>query len=275
MTEQTPRNAGQWLIVGLVVFYALALLVAPVFAVISGAFQDGIQPVINALTSSDAIIALRLTVMLATAATFINTIFGVLIAWVLVRSDFPGKKLFDALVDMPFVVSPVIVGYVMIVLFGRTGWLKDLPFQVAFSWPGMLIVTVFVSLPFVIREVMPVLASLTREQEEAAKTLGASRFTVFRRIVFPAIRHGVGYGIVLTFARAVGEFGAAAVIGGGLQGVTETATIYIFRSTHDRNEIGAYSMAILLGVLAVVILTTMNYLRHQLEQKGTSHVHQS
>ncbi len=112
------------------------------------------------------------------------------VAWVLVRHHFPGKALLNGLVDLPFVVSPVIVGFVMIVLFGRQGWLKDLPFQIAFAFPGMLLVTVFVSLPFVIREVMPVLAALTPEQEEAALTLGASRWTVFRRIVFPAIRHG-------------------------------------------------------------------------------------
>jgi sulfate transport system permease protein len=226
--------------------------------------------VLQAVTTPDALIALRLTMMIAVAATVINTVFGVLIAWVLVRHQFPGRGLFNALVDMPFVVSPVIVGYVMIVLFGRMGWLQNFPIQLAFSWQGMLVVTVFVCLPFVIREVMPILASLTREQEEAAYTLGASRWRTFLRIVFPAIRHGIVYGIVLTFARAVGEFGAAAVIGGGVRGVTETATIYIYRSLSDRNDIGAYSMAIVLGLLAVIILVTMNYLRG-----GRKNVHSS
>jgi sulfate transport system permease protein len=136
----------------------------------------------------------------------------------------------------------------------------------------MLLVTVFVSLPFVVREVMPVLASLTREQEEAAYTLGANRLLVFRRIVFPGIRHGIIYGLVLTLARSLGEFGAAAVAGGGIQGVTETATIYIFRSIHDRNDIGAYSMAILLGVISVLTLLLMNSPRRR-TAKGTSDVH--
>jgi sulfate/thiosulfate transport system permease protein len=149
----------------------------------------------------------------------------------------------------------------MIVLFGRLGWLKDFPIPLAFSWQGMLLVTVFVSLPFVIREVQPTLASLTKEQEEAAYTLGASPSLTFRRIVFPAIRHALTYGIVLTLARALGEFGAVAVIGGGLEGVTETATVFVYRSTLDRNPIGAYGMAILLGVIAIVILIAMNWLR--------------
>jgi sulfate/thiosulfate transport system permease protein len=268
MREQTPRNPVQWLLIGIVLLYAITLLVAPVIAVIGGAFEEGIGHVIESVTSPEALIALRLTMMIAITATLINTVFGVLISWVLVRYRFPGREFFNAIVDMPFVISPVIVGYVVIVLFGRTGWLKDFPIQLAFSWQGMLLVTVFVCLPFVIREVMPILASLTQEQEEAAYTLGASRWRTFWRIVFPAIRHGIIYGIVLTFARAVGEFGAAAVIGGGVQGVTETATIYIYRTLADRNDVGAYSMAIVLGLLAVIILVSMNYLRHGLEKKS-------
>jgi sulfate transport system permease protein len=157
----------------------------------------------------------------------------------------------------------VIIGFVVIVLFGREGWLKSLPFQIAFAFPGMLLVTVFVSLPFVIREVMPVLASLTPEQEQAAMTLGASRFTIARRVVFPGMRFGVIYGLVLTIARSLGEFGAAAVAGGSIQGITETATIYVFRSLHDRNTVGAYSMAILLGLISIAVLITMNTLRQR------------
>ena len=190
----------------------------------------------------------------------------------LVRHEFPGKALFNGLVDLPFVMSPVIVGFVVIVLFGRQGWLGNLPFQVAFAFPGMLLVTVFVSLPFVIREVMPVLASLTPEQEEAALTLGASRLTVFRRIIFPGIRHGVVYGLVLTLARSLGEFGAAAVAGGGIQGLTETATIYVYRTMQNRNEVGAYSMAILLGLISIAVLITMNILRQRPAGKELSHV---
>src|SRR5690606_14319657 len=255
------RNVNSWaggLLLGVVLLYAAALLFAPIFALLSGAFRDGIEPVLNALTTPDALAALRLTATLAISAALINAILGLICAWVLVRHEFPGKRFFNALVDLPFVVSPVIVGYVMIVLFGRLGWLKDFPIQLAFSTEGMLLVTVFVSLPFVIREVQPTLAALAKEQEEAAYTLGASQWLTFRRIIFPTIRHALTYGVVLTLARALGEFGAIAVIGGGVRGVTETATIYVYRSMHDRNPISAYSMAVLLGLIAVLILVMMN-----------------
>jgi sulfate/thiosulfate transport system permease protein len=263
------RNINSWtgrLLVGVVLLYAAVLLLAPILALLGGAFRDGVEPVVQALTTPDALAALRLTTFLAISASIINAVMGLLSAWVLVRHQFPGKRFFNALVDLPFVVSPVIVGYVMIVMFGRLGWFRDFPIQLAFSVEAMLVVTVFVSLPFVIREVQPTLAALTKEQEEAAYTLGASPWMTFRRIIFPAIRHALTYGVVLTLARALGEFGAIAVIGGGVRGVTETATIYVFRSMHDRNPIGAYSVAVLLGIIAVVILVVMNWLRPQ--QKG-------
>lgn len=275
MREQPVRTLTQGSMVLAVVAYAVILVVAPLLAIFGGALEDGIGAVWTAITAPDALLALRLTFILAILASTINVLLGIITAWVLVRHQFRGKALINALVDLPFVVSPVIVGFVVIVLFGRQGWLKELPIQIAFSWPGMLLVTVFVSLPFVVREVMPVLASLTIEQEEAAYTLGAGRWLVFRRIIFPAIRHGIIYGLVLTLARALGEFGAAAVAGGGVQGITETATIYIFRSIHDRNDVGAYSMAILLGLISILTLLFINWVRRQSEVKGAGHVHHS
>lgn len=271
MTEKTPRSWVAWLLIGIVFVYALALIGAPVLTIITSAFSQGIEPIISALTKPDALAALRLTAIVTVLTCLINTVMGIVVAWVLVRQNFPGKALFNGLVDLPFVVSPVIVGFVVIVLFGRQGWFKDIPFQIAFAFPGMLLVTVFVSLPFVIREVMPVLASITPEQEEAALTLGAQPFTIFRRIVFPGIRYGVLYGLILTLARSLGEFGAAAVAGGSVQGITETATIFIYRSLHDRNQVGAYSMAILLGLISIVVLITMNLTRRT-AGKDVSHV---
>jgi sulfate transport system permease protein len=191
MRDLRPRTPPQIALVIIVLLYAAILLIAPMFAILYGAFRDGIDPVIKALSAPDVFLALRLTFTLAFLAVIINTVAGILIAWVLVRQKFPGKWLANALVDLPFVMSPIIVGYVVIVLFGRTGWLSGFPVQIAFSWPGMLLVTVFVSLPFVIREVMPVLASLTLEQEEAAYTLGASKLRTFYRIVLPGIWHGI------------------------------------------------------------------------------------
>lgn len=267
MHETRPRNLVQFLLVGIVLLYAGILLVAPMVAIVQRAFGEGAGKVIEALTDPDAVAAMRVTASLVLVATILNTIAGIALAWVLVRHQFSGKHLVDALVDLPFVMSPVIVGYVIIVLFGRQGWLEWLPLKIAFSWPGMLLVTTFVSLPFVTREVMPVLASMTPEQEEAAYTLGASHVLTFRRVILPTIWRGILYGIILTMARALGEFGAVAVAGGGVQGVTETATLYIFRSLHDRNTIGAYSLAILLGVLSVIILLLMNTLKASPEQK--------
>lgn len=261
MPERTPNKPGQFVLIAVVVLYVLVLLAAPIAAVGQRAFANGVEPVLKALTEPDALAAFRVTALLVFAATAINTLAGVALAWVLVRHQFPGQYLINGLIDLPFVVSPVIVGYVIIIMFGRQGWFPDLPFKVAFSWPGMLLVTVFVSLPFVTREVMPVLAALRREQEEAAHTLGASPLLTFRRIVLPAIWPGILYGIVLTLARSLGEFGAVAVAGGGVQGVTETATIYIFRALHDRNTVGAYSLAIVLGLLSIIILLLMNTLR--------------
>src|SRR5215216_1010038 len=262
MSEKPARSWVAWLLVLLVSLYAVALIAAPVLTIVGGALEEGLQPAIAALTEPDALAALKLTVVTTIFATVINTVLGILVAWVLVRQDFPGKALFNGLVDLPFVVSPVIIGFVVIVLFGRQGWFKDIPFPIAFAFPGMLLVTVFVSLPFVIREVMPVLASITTEQEEAALTLGAHRFTIFRRIIFPGIRYGVIYGMILTLARSLGEFGAAAVAGGSVQGITETSTIFIYRSLLDRKEVAAYSMAVLLGLISIGVLITMNLTRN-------------
>src|SRR5690606_11551487 len=261
MREKPVNTFWAWVLIGIVLLYAGLLLIAPIVAVIGGAFEKGIQPFIEAITAPDALLSLRLTFLLAISAAVINTVLGIIVSWVRVRHQFPGKWFFNALVDLPFVVSPVIVGYVMIVLFGRTGWFQNLPIQLAFSVPGMLIVTVFVSLPFVIREVMPVLAALRQEQEEAAYTLGASPWTTFSRIVFPAIRHGIIYGVILTLARALGEFGAVAVIGGAIEGATETATVYIYRALLERNNIGAYSMAIVLDMMVGGILAIINGVR--------------
>jgi sulfate transport system permease protein len=235
-------------------------------AIIQVAFESGLQPVLDSLRSPDALAAFRLTARIALLTAAINTLMGILVAWVLVRYPFPGKHFFNGLVDLPFVMSPVVVGYVVIELFGRTGWFKEV--QIAFTPSAMLLVTIFVSLPFVIREVMPVLVAITPEQEEVAYTLGASPFLTFRRIIFPIISPAVIYGVVLTLARSVGEFGAAAVAGGGVQGYTENATIYIYRSIHDRNDSGAYSMAILLGIISIIVLVLMNILKQD-HSKGS------
>jgi sulfate/thiosulfate transport system permease protein len=265
MREIKPHTPLHFILIGIVVLYAGLLLIAPLLAIVDGAFKEGIQPILTALSTPDAVSALKISFSLAIAASIINTIAGIIIAWVLVRHHFPGKHLFNALVDLPFVASPVIIGFVIIVLFGRGGWLAGLNLPVAFAWPGMLLVTVFVSLPFVIREVMPVLEALTPEQEEAAFTLGASKIYTFRRVIMPGIWHGVLYGVVLTLARSLGEFGGVSAAGGGIQMITETSTIYIYRSISDRNEVGAYSMSVVLGLISITILLIMSLVKRARE----------
>lgn len=269
MKERESNGLVGWILVVVVLGYAGILLLAPLVAIVLGAFKDGLEPIIEDLITPDAISALWLSVRLAILAALTNGVLGLLAAWVLTRHNFIGKRLFNALVDMPFVISPVIVGYVMIVLFGRVGWLKDFPIKLAFSVEAMFVVTVFVSLPFVIRELQPVMATLVPEHEEAAYTMGASRWLTFRRVIFPSLRHALTIGVMLTLARALGEFGAAAIIGGAVEGSTETATIFINRTLLDRNPSAAYAMSLLLGVIAIGLLIVMNRIR----RTGGHYVH--
>jgi sulfate transport system permease protein len=270
MKERESNGLLGWVLIALVLSYAGVLLLAPLAAIVTGAFRDGLAPILEDLATPDAVSALWLTARLAVSAALTNAVLGLLAAWVLVRHSFPGRRILNALVDMPFVISPVIVGYVMIVLFGRGGWLTDFPIKLAFSVEAMFVVTVFVSLPFVIRELQPVLAGLAPEHEEAAYTLGASRWLTFRRVLFPMLRHALTVGAMLALARALGEFGAAAIIGGAVEGSTETATIFINRVMLDRNPSAAYAMSLLLGGFAVVLLLIMNFVRRS---GGSSHVH--
>lgn len=264
MREVAPRSPFALLLLLIVLAYAGVLVIAPIWAITDGAIERGKEPVLATLEDPGFQHAIQLTVKLSLVAAVLNTVFGVVIAWVLARHRFYGSRILDALVDIPFVFSPVIAGFTMIVLFGRNGWLEPSTFAIVFAWPAMLLAKTFVALPFVTREVQPVLESLAIEPEEAAYTLGASRFSTFWRIVLPAIWLGVLYGVVLTIARAVGEFGAVAVVSGGIEGKTETATMYVFRALQDRNRIGAYTTSLLLGGFSVAILLVMTLVRYRL-----------
>jgi sulfate transport system permease protein len=188
-----------------------------------------------------------------------------MVAWVLARGKFRGKEALNGLVDAPFAVSPVVVGYMLLLLFGRQGILgpvlENSNIKVAFAVPGMVLATLFVTLPLMIRELIPVIQTLDRSQEQAAETLGASKWRIFWSVTFPAIRWGVLYGLSLTFARALGEFGAVLVIGGGIQGRTETATVYIYRALDERQHISAYSVSLLLGLISMVLVIGTDLIR--------------
>jgi sulfate transport system permease protein len=247
--------------------YLAMLLVLPVGAVIWRAFGHGIAPVWQAVTAPDALHAFWLTVLIAGIAVPCNTLFGVACAVVLVRQRFWGRRLLDAVIDLPFAISPVVIGLALILVYGQAGWLggwlADHGVQVIFSLPGMVLATVFVSLPYVVREVAPVLREVGTEQEEAAWTLGASPLRAFLRVTLPAIRWGVAYGVVLTTARALGEFGAVSIVSGRLAGQTETMTLYVENRFEGFDLVGAYAAALVLAALALLTLLVMTRLQRK------------
>ena len=256
-----PRFS-EWVVVGLALLYAATLLFAPLVSLAWGALSRGVGTFAREITTPDALSAIRLTLLLAFGATVINTVFGVPAAWLLVRDrSFVGRRLVNGIVDLPFAVSPVIAGFMLIALFGRNGWLAPLAeaarLKILFAFPGMLIATTFISLPFVIREIIPVLTQIGEEQESAAYTLGASRWRTFWSVTLPGIRSALQYGVLLTFARAVGEVGAVLVVSGSIVGLTETATLFIFRALDERNAVAGYAMALVLAISSFVLLTAM------------------
>ncbi len=265
----TRAKTGEWLLIVIAVLYAAGLLLAPLVAILWGALAEGFGAVARELSSTDALSSLKLTLIMAVSATVINTLFGLCIARVLVRDNFWGRRILNGLVDMPFAVSPVIAGFMLILLFGRNGWLTPvtdaLGLKVVFAMPGILLATIFISLPFVIREVAPVLSQVNLDQEDAALTIGANRLQTFWHVTLPAIRWGLLYGVSLTFARAVGEIGAVLVVSGGVSRLTETSTLFIFRSLDDRNYIGANAMAVVLAGISFVILLVIEFLKKRTE----------
>lgn len=247
--------------------YLAALLAFPVGLVFWRTFENGLGPVWDAATNPEALHALWLTVLIALIAVPANTIFGVICALVIVRGRFHGKTLLNALVDLPFALSPVVIGLALYLVYARTGWfggwLVDHGINVIFALPGMILATIFVSLPFVVRETVPVLREIGTEQEEAAWTLGASPLTAFFRVTLPAIRWGVTYGIVLTTARAIGEFGAVSIVSGSIAGRTETLTLHVQQRFQGFDLTGAYTASVELALLALITLLFMTLLRKE------------
>jgi sulfate transport system permease protein len=239
--------------------YLAVLLVAPIGYVFYKTFEHGFAPAWHAVTTPDALHALKVTLILTLIAVPANTVFGVLSALSIVRYRFPGAGLFNAIVDLPLALSPVVVGLALLILYGRGGWLGG--HGVAFALPGMVLATIFVSLPFVVREVVPVLREIGTEQEQAAATLGASWPQTFWRVTWPAIRWATAYGVVLTTARALGEFGAVSVISGRLSGQTESMTLYVQDRYQSFDEVGAYASAVVLALIAVATLLLMTTLK--------------
>jgi sulfate/thiosulfate transport system permease protein len=234
--------------------YLAVILVAPVTLIFWRALEHGVHPFWAAISTPNAVHALKLTLEITVIAMPLNTAFGIVCALAIVRHRIPGMGLVNALVDLPLALSPVVVGLALYLLYGRGGWFGGLPFRMLFALPSMVLATTFVSLPFVVREVVPVLREIGTEQEEAAATLGSSAFTTFRRITLPAIRWAVAYGVVLTTARSLGEFGAVSIVSGGIAGRTQTLTQYVQASYENFDQTGAYAVSVLLAALAITTL---------------------
>ncbi|RDB43920.1 sulfate ABC transporter permease subunit CysW [Halomonas sp. DQ26W] len=246
----------------LLVFLAVALsalfLLLPLVAIFAQAFAQGVGVFWSNVSNEYTVAAIGLTLFIALLTIPICLVFGVALAWLVTRFTFPGRRILQTLIDIPFAVSPVVAGLIYLLLYGRTGWLGSwldgYDIQLMFAWPGILMVTIFVTCPFVARELIPLMQAQGSREEEAAVTLGAPGWTVFRRVTLPNIRWALLYGVILTNARAVGEFGAVSVVSGAIRGQTNTLPLHLEQLYQDYNTVGAFASASLLALIALLTL---------------------
>jgi len=245
-------------LIAIALTYLSLVLLIPFANVIFQAFRKGVMPFLGNLTEPDFLHALWVTFSLALVVVPINTVFGLCAAWAIARHRFRGRTLLLSIIDLPFSISPVVAGLMLVLVYGRNGWfggwLQAVDLRIIFAFPGMVLATAFVSLPFVAREVIPVLEEIGTEQDEAARTLGANDWQTFWRVTLPNIRWGLLYGVLLTNARAMGEFGAVAVVSGNVAGLTQSLPLFIEDAYKNYNTESAYAAAIILGLLALVTL---------------------
>ena len=260
-------RAVRALLVGVALAYVVVLIVAPLAGIVYYGLRSGVGAIGDTFSQSDVVHAFYLTFMIMLIAVAVTTVFGLVVAFVLARDNFRGKSLLSALVNLPLAVSPVVVGLMVVLLFGRGGWFE--PFftaqgiQILFALPSMVLVTIFISIPFVIREIVPLLEELGMEEEQAAWTLGASRLQTFFRITLPNIRWGLFYGMALSAARSIGEVGAVLVVSGLLQGRTETATLYILRAFDQYQPERGYIVALTLAAFSIVLLMAIEFFKRR------------
>jgi sulfate transport system permease protein len=268
--EWFAKNKGSWAswgLIGIVIVYVSVLILAPLAALTLSAFEKGIGAVFSSFGQPNIMLSFWNTLWISLIVVVIHSIFGTVVAWVFVRHRFPGRDLINGLIDMPFAVSPVVAGYMLLLLFGRNGFIASFVettgIRVAFAFPGMILATLFVTFPFMVRELIPVLEAFDTRQEKAAATLGANGWQTFWRVTFPSLRWGLIYGVTLTFARALGEFGAVLVIGGAAQGKMMTTTLFIYHALEERQYIAAYSAALVLGVFSLILVLGSGWLRRR------------
>ena len=268
------KDIGSWLLIALAALFLLILLVLPLVLVAHEALARGIRVYLAAISDPFAIKALLLTLMATVIAVALNTLFGLASAWLLTKYDFHGKALIGALIDLPFAISPVVAGLFFVVLFGRMSplfpLLREAHVQVLFAVPAVVLATVFVTFPFITRELVPVMESQGRSEEEAAATLGASGWQTFWHVTLPNIRWALLYGVILAAARAMGEFGAVSVVSGHIRGRTNTLPLHIEILYNEYNFTAAFAVASLLVVMAVVLLAARNAVEWQ-AKRGMHH----
>jgi sulfate transport system permease protein len=259
--KSTGRQQKSWVtpvLIGIAIAYLALVQYIPAVNVLVQAFSQGVTPFFANLTRPEFIHAAELTLILAAIAVPVNTVFGLCAAWAIARHKIPGKAVILSIIDLPFSISPVVAGLMIVLLYGRQGWfgpwLQADNIQIVFALPGMVLATAFVSMPFVAREVIPILEEFGQDQEEAAKTLGASDWQIFWRVTLPSIRWGLLYGLILTNARAMGEFGAVSVVSGNIANRTQSLPLFVEEAYKQYETQSAFSAAVLLGLLAVVTL---------------------
>ncbi|WP_145055697.1 sulfate/thiosulfate ABC transporter permease CysW [Mixta calida] len=264
-------NWGKWLLIALGVLISFLLLVVPLIAIFTEALAQGVVAALSNLTDPDMLHAIWLTVLVALITVPVNLVFGTLLAWLVTRFTFPGRQLLLTLFDIPFAVSPVVAGLIYLLFWGVNGpiggWLDAHSIQLMFSWPGIVMATIFVTCPFVVRELVPVMLSQGSQEDEAAVLLGASGWQMFRRVTLPNIRWALLYGVVLTNARAIGEFGAVSVVSGSIRGETYTLPLQVELLHQDYNTVGAFTAAALLTLMAIVTLFLKSVLQWRLENQ--------
>ncbi|WON75765.1 sulfate/thiosulfate ABC transporter permease CysW [Serratia sp. UGAL515B_01] len=270
---ERPRiNWGKWALIAIGVLFSFLLLVVPMVMIFIEAFSSGLGAVWQNLSNPDMLHAIWLTVLVALITVPVNLVFGTLLAWLVTRFDFPGRQLLLTLFDMPFAVSPVVAGLLYLLFYGNNGpiggWLETHNIQLMFAWPGMVLVTMFVTCPFVVRELVPLMMSQGSQEDEAAVLLGASGWQMFRRVTLPNIRWALLYGVVLTNARAIGEFGAVSVVSGSIRGETYTLPLQVELLHQDYNTAGAFTAAALLTLMAIVTLFLKSGLQWRLARQN-------
>jgi sulfate transport system permease protein len=263
------RSVGRWLLTGAVLAWFSALILVPTFALVRQVIAGGLQPLFTALARPEVQRAFAMSLGITALATVVNTVFGIALALVLTRHRFRGSTLVDGIVDLPFAISPIVAGLMLIVLYGPEGWLgrwlEPRGFRVVYAVPGMILATLFVTLPFVVRELVPILRELGEEYEQAARTLGAGRWRTFWSVTLPLIRWGVAYGVTLTVARSLGEFGAVLVVSGNVIGQTQTATLFIQEGVESFHPEAAYAASLVLAAVSFLLLIGMDLIRKHLE----------